>query len=246
MKKHCPPTICSLTKSITWQAVASLATMAVFYLLTGEFTFAVLAGAVEWAVNFLLSFGRQHLWAKNRPEEGQTQPIVIWLTGLSGAGKSTIAKLLVKKFKENKLPVQWLDGDVTREFIPATGFSREERDRHVLSTGFMARTLEQQGVNVVASYISPYRETREKVRAMCRNFFEVYLSTPLETCENRDVKGLYQQARAGAIKQFTGIDDPFEAPFKPDLELDTTHHSPEETSEVIFRAIQDRLHTQHL
>lgn len=154
--------------------------------------------------------------------ERAVQPVVIWLTGLSGAGKSTIAQALIPLLEREGHRVAWLDGDITRGILPKLGFTKADRDANVLKTGFIARTLETHGITVVASYISPYRETRAKVGAMCRHFVEVHLNTPLATCEARDVKGLYAKARAGEIQHFTGIDDPYEEPEAPAVRIDTS------------------------
>lgn len=147
---------------------------------------------------------------------------VIWLTGLSGSGKSTIATALVARLAAAGRPVESLDGDAVREAFPATGFGREDREQHVRRVGFLASRLAAHGVDVVAALISPYAESRAWVRARCERFVEVHVATPLAECERRDVKGLYARARRGEIERFTGIDDPYEAPTRPELTLDTT------------------------
>jgi adenylylsulfate kinase len=149
---------------------------------------------------------------------------VIWLTGLSGAGKTTIARAVVELLQAQQRPVELLDGDMLRDIMP-TGFSREEREAHVRRVGFFASRLEHHGVTSVASLISPYRASREHVRRGCRRFVEVYVSTPLSVCEERDVKGLYARARAGQLSGFTGIDDPYEAPLEPELTIDSSRVS---------------------
>jgi len=151
-----------------------------------------------------------------------TNSSVIWLTGLSASGKTTIGEALVNDLKILGHRVEHLDGDLVRKMFPGTGFSREERDRHIKRVGYLAALLEKHDVFVVASFISPYREARAFVRSQCNNFIEVYVSTPLEECEKRDPKGLYKKARAGEITNFTGIDDPYEAPESPEIEIDTT------------------------
>jgi adenylylsulfate kinase len=148
-------------------------------------------------------------------------PAVIWFTGLSGSGKSTIAEKLVVELKENGVDVEHLDGDTVRDIFPGTGFTKEERDLHIKRMGFISSLLEKHGVTVVCTFVSPYRDTRDMVRRMCKNFIEVYISTPLEVCEQRDVKGLYKRARNGEIKHFTGLDDPYEAPTDPEIDVDT-------------------------
>jgi adenylylsulfate kinase len=160
-------------------------------------------------------------------------PAVIWLTGLSGSGKSTIAEGVMAYLSKNGTRAEHLDGDVLRKIFPQTGFSKEERDKHIRRVGHLAAMLEKHDVTVVAAFISPYREAREFVRSLCRNFIEVHVSTPLEVCEQRDPKGLYAKARRGEIKEFTGIDDPYEEPLKPELRIDTTHQTIEESVKIV-------------
>ncbi len=137
---------------------------------------------------------------------------MIWFTGLSGSGKSTIARLVVEELERRGRPVEYLDGDTIRDIFPATGFTREERDQHIRRVGYLASRLERHGVTVIASLVSPYRASRDFVRGLCRDFAEIWIATPFEECERRDVKGLYAKARHGEIKNFTGLDDPYEPP----------------------------------
>jgi adenylylsulfate kinase len=171
----------------------------------------------------------------------EVRPVVVWFTGLSGSGKSTLARWLASEMRIAGLKVEELDGDAIRARFPAIGFTRDERDAHIKRVGELASTLEQNGVSVVASLISPYEESRRFVRGLCRNFVEIYVSTPLDVCEQRDVKGLYARARAGGIVHFTGIDDPYEPPASPELVLDTSDVSVEHAGvrilEVVRRSI---------
>ena len=146
---------------------------------------------------------------------------VLWFTGLSGSGKSTIATRVRDELERRGEEVEYIDGDALREVFPNTGFTREQREEHLRRTGYMASRLEAHGIMVVASFVSPYREARDFIRKLCRNFVEIYVSTPLDECERRDVKGLYARARRGEIRNFTGIDDPYEPPEHPELTLDT-------------------------
>lgn len=149
------------------------------------------------------------------------RPAVIWFTGLSGAGKSTIAAAVVSELVERGIPTEYLDGDAVRLLSP-TGFSRADRDAHVKRVGYLASRLEHHGITVVCALISPYAEARRYVRSLCSRFVEIYVATPLPECERRDVKGLYARARRGEIAHFTGIDDPYEPPPYPELAIDTT------------------------
>lgn len=150
------------------------------------------------------------------------KPTVLWFTGLSGSGKSTISEELYKLMKAEGLEVEHLDGDVIRDIFPKTGFSKADRNAHVKRVGYLASRLQAHKVFVIGSFVSPYKEARDFVREICEDFTEIYISTPFEECERRDVKGLYAKARSGEIKNFTGLDDPYEAPENPELEIDTT------------------------
>ncbi len=146
---------------------------------------------------------------------------VVWFTGLSGSGKSTIASRVCVELERRGIEVEYIDGDALREVFPQTGFTRAEREEHLRRTGYMASRLAAHGVTVVASFVSPYRESRDFIRRLCPGFIEIHVATPLEECERRDVKGLYARARRGEIRNFTGFDDPYEPPENPELTLDT-------------------------
>lgn len=162
------------------------------------------------------------------------QPTVLWFTGLSGSGKSTISERVYKILDEQGYKVEHLDGDAIRDIFPKTGFSREERNAHIKRVGYLASRLQTHGVFVIGSFISPYQEARDFVRNLCDDFTEVYISTPLEECERRDVKGLYEKARNGEITQFTGIDDPYEEPENPELDIDTTNLTVDEAVQQVL------------
>jgi adenylylsulfate kinase len=163
---------------------------------------------------------------------------VLWFTGLSGSGKSTIAAHVVEELRRGGVAVEYLDGDALREIFP-TGFTRPERDQHIRRVGYMASRLEHHGVTVVASLVSPYRESRDFARGLCRRFVEIYVATPLEECERRDVKGLYARARRGEITNFTGIDDPYEPPVRPEITIDTRALSVEQAGTRVLEWVRD-------
>jgi sulfate adenylyltransferase len=155
----------------------------------------------------------------------------IWFTGLSGSGKTTTAEILLKELTGQGRTVTYLDGDVVRLHLSkGLGFSREDRDTNVLRIGFVASEIVRHDGAVVTAAISPYRATREQVRKMVGidHFIEVFVDTPIEVCEQRDVKGMYARARRGELATFTGIDDPYEPPLSPEIKLDTIHASVEE------------------
>ncbi len=144
--------------------------------------------------------------------------VTLWLTGLSGSGKTTIAKGLERELRMRNCPVEVLDGDIVRTYLSEElGFSKKDRDTNIRRIGFVANLLSRNGVVTIVAAISPYQATRNEVRMAIENFIEIYVNVPLEVCEKRDVKGLYAMARAGQIKGFTGIDDPYEPPINPEI-----------------------------
>jgi adenylylsulfate kinase len=163
------------------------------------------------------------------------KPSVLWFTGLSGAGKTTIAQTVYRNLQHTGQPVELLDGDQIRSLFPATGFSKLDREEHIRRIAFTASLLEKHGVTVIVSLISPYIGSRQFARSLCRNFVEIFVSTPIEICETRDPKGLYKKARAGEIKNFTGIDDPYDKPDKPEIQLSGHLESPENAADLVSR-----------
>jgi adenylylsulfate kinase len=165
---------------------------------------------------------------------------VIWFTGLSGSGKTTIAHVVEEQLLDAGVPVEILDGDIVRENLSkGLGFSKEDRDINIRRIAFVAHLLQRNGVFVITAAISPYREIRGEARAMIKDFVEVFADAPLDVCEQRDVKGLYARARAGEIKGFTGIDDPYEPPLNAEVVCKTGDESVEESAQkVIDRLVE--------
>ena len=229
-------TIRSAAKAISWRLTGTIATAALVFFFTRRLQLALEVGALEFVLKIALFFVHERFWDRIRLGRRTIQPAVLWFTGLSGSGKSTIAASVCTALRQRGLRVEYLDGDSIRLIFPATGFTRPERDSHIKRVGFLASRLEQHGVFVVASLVSPYEESRQFVRELCTEFVEIYVSTPLEECERRDVKGLYAKARNGEIRNFTGIDDPYEPPANPEVTIDTQAVSvAEATSRVMDR-----------
>jgi adenylylsulfate kinase len=163
----------------------------------------------------------------------------LWFTGLSGAGKTTIAEIVEKELRNRELQVEVLDGDIVRTNLSkGLTFSRDDRNINVLRIGFVANLLTRNGVGVIVSAISPYKEARDQVRRRIVDFVEVFVDAPLEVCAERDVKGLYKKAMAGEIQQFTGVSDPYEPPAAPDLVLKTNEETPEESARKVIEKLE--------
>lgn len=181
---------------------------------------------------------------KDREKINKHHSFLIWFTGLSGSGKSTIANLLELKLHELKVHTYSLDGDNLRRGLNKNlAFSEEDRNENLRRTAEVAKLFIDAGVVVIAAFISPYIKTREEIKEIvgADNYVEVYVNTALEICEERDVKGLYKKARMGEIKNFTGISAPFEAPINPTIEIKTPLDSPEAAVEKIMNVIKSKL-----
>ncbi|MCC6278516.1 MAG: adenylyl-sulfate kinase [Oligoflexia bacterium] len=227
----------SVAKAFSWRFWGTFATAGLVYILTGQFTISILVGGFEATAKIILYYLHERIWSRISYGKKEFRPVVVWFTGLSGAGKTTTATEVVTQMKSLGLRVEHLDGDRIRNIFPQTGFSRNERNLHIQRIGHLASCLEKNGVSVVASFISPYEESRRFVRNICQNFVEVYLSTPLEECERRDSKGLYKLARSGKIKNFTGVSEAFEPPQSPDVVIDTTRITVEEAGRKVLESV---------
>jgi adenylyl-sulfate kinase len=165
---------------------------------------------------------------------------VLWMTGLSGAGKTTIALLLEEELRSRGVKVERLDGDIVRESLTRDlGFSKEDREKNIERVTFVAKLLSRNGVACICSFISPYQSIRDNVREQTTNFIEVFVDASLETVMERDIKGMYKKAIAGEIPNFTGISDPFEAPETPDIHVRTDLQTPMESAGKILGNLED-------
>lgn len=227
----------SVVKAVSWRVLGTIATTALVYAATRRFVLSLAVGGVEFVSKIGLFWMHERVWERVRFGRRETAPAVIWLTGFSGSGKSTIAEQLTADLRGRGLRVEQLDGDSIREIFPQTGFSRADRDAHIKRVGYLASKLEANGVFVIASFVSPYAESRAFVRGLCKHFVEVHVATPIEECERRDVKGLYAKARRGEITQFTGVDDPYEAPPAPEVRVDTTGTTVRAACDLIIAAV---------
>ena len=171
--------------------------------------------------------------------EPKERGFTLWFTGLSGAGKTTIAEIVEHELRERNRRVEVLDGDIVRTNLSkGLGFGRDDRNINVLRIGFVANLLTRNGVAVIVSAISPYKEARDQVRRRIVDFVEVFVDAPLEVCAERDVKGLYKKAFSGEIPQFTGVSDPYEPPETPDLILYTEQEEPQESARKVIEKLE--------
>jgi adenylyl-sulfate kinase len=186
-----------------------------------------------------------HIYAAEHPETTHVRPggFTLWFTGLSGSGKTTIAHLVGPELDNRGLVVEYLDGDTVRTHLSkGLGFSKEDRDTHIERVGWVASRLTRQGGAVIAAAISPYEETRRLARERVEEvgtFVEVYVQASVDECARRDVKGLYDKAFKGEIKEFTGVSDPYEEPSDPELVIDSEQHRPEESAALVVAKLEE-------
>jgi adenylyl-sulfate kinase len=166
--------------------------------------------------------------------------LTLWFTGLSGSGKSTVAGIVERELRERGHKVEVLDGDVVRQNLSkGLGFSKEDRDTNIRRIAFVADLLSRNGVVAITAAISPYREVRDEARAMMDGrFVEIHVKASVETCAERDVKGLYEKAFKGEVKEFTGVSDPYEEPLDPELVLDTEKETPAESARKVLELVE--------
>jgi adenylyl-sulfate kinase len=185
-----------------------------------------------------------HIYAHEHPESDRTRGggFTLWFTGLSGSGKTTIAHLVGPELDRRGCVVEYLDGDTVRTHLSkGLGFSKADRDAHIERVGWVASRLTRHGGAVIAAAISPYEETRREARAMVEEFgrfVEVYVKASVDECARRDVKGLYEKAFRGEIKEFTGVSDPYEEPTAPEIVIDTEQHEPEESARIVVEQLE--------
>lgn len=229
-----------MLKSVVYRVYAFIITFLTTFLLTGDLKLSITLGILENVFKIMTYYWFDIIW--NRLTTKRYRTSLIWMTGLSGAGKTTIAKALVEKLKSEGKSAMVLDGDEIRDIFKNNGFAKEDRIKHNQDVGKMAVYLQSQGIIPIISLISPYAEARDYVRSISKDFTEVYVNTSLEECERRDVKGLYKKVRAGEIKDFTGIHDtaPYEIPKNPELTIQTINSSVEECVNQILNHIKQK------
>ena len=228
----------SIVKTISWRVLATLTTVSLVYIFIGDTKIAFTVGGIEVVLKMFIYFLHERVWDKLKFGRHEIKPFVVWITGLVRSGKTEIGKELSDMLREKGLKVEHLDGHSVRDLFPQTGFTKEEVNLHIERVGYLAGKLENQGVFVVATFLSPYKESREFVKNNCNNFLEVHISTPAEVCERNDTKGIYKKARTGDVKNFPGVNVEYEAPDNPALNIDTTNISTKEAANKIFNYIK--------
>lgn len=227
----------SLAKTLSWRVTATLTTIILVYLFTGQVATALAVGGIEVFAKMAIYYLHERGWEKLKFGRREVKPTVIWMCGYSGSGKGQLAQSLVEDIKSRGYKVEFLNGLAIRNLFPEVGFSEDERTLHIKRVGLLASQLEKHGVFVVASFLSPDREARDFVRQQCQNFVEVHVTTPIEECRKRDPKGLYAKADKGLIKNLAGVDFEFQPSPKPEFSLDLSQTEPGAAKEQILRHI---------
>ncbi len=229
----------SVLKTISWRFWATLTTVSLVLIFVGRLDLALTVGGFEVVLKLIIYFFHERFWDKIKYGKKEIKPSVIWLTGLARSGKSAIAKSVVEKLKEKGFKAEHLDGHTIRHFFPETGYSKYEVNEHIKRVGYLASKLEEQGIFVVASFLSPYKESRDFVKSICKNYMEVYVATPLKFCEEKDTTGIFQKARNGDVQNFPGINSPYEAPADGELNVDISKETIEQAANKIFDNIKE-------
>ena len=230
----------SIIKGVSWRIFATLATIVIVYILFGKLDLAIAAGTIEVIVKIILYWVHERLWLKIRWGRKRIEPFNLWFTGLPLSGKTTIADRVFGELKKFDIPLERLDSKDIRELIPDIGFSREERNRHIKRIGHLIATLQNNSISTVASFVSPYRESRKAIHNMVKNNVVIYIKANIETCIERDYKGTYEKALKGELQNFTGVNDIYEEPQNADIIIDTDIMDAEEASEIIVRYVKKR------
>ena len=228
----------SIVKGISWRVVATTTTVIIIYFFFGRLDLAIAAGLIESVLKVGLYWAHERAWFKVRWGKKKIEPFNLWFTGLPLSGKTTIADKVYTELEKLHIPLERLDSKDIRDLIPNIGFTREDRNRHMHRIGFLIQKLQKNSISSVASFVSPYKESRKTIRTMVTNNIVVYVKTDLETCKARDYKGKYEKALRGELQNFSGVNDVYEEPEHAEIVIDTDSMSAEEACTVIVKYIK--------
>jgi len=228
----------SIVKGISWRVVATATTVIIIYFFFGRLDLAIAAGLIESVLKVGLYWAHERAWFKVRWGKKKIEPFNLWFTGLPLSGKTTIADKVYAELEKLDIPIERLDSKDIRDLIPGIGFAREDRNRHMHRIGFLIQKLQKNSISTVASFVSPYRESRKAIREMVKNNIIVYIKTDIETCKARDYKGVYEKALNGELKNFSGVNDVYEEPEHAEITIDTDKMSADEAAQQIVKYIK--------
>ncbi|SFV52784.1 Adenylylsulfate kinase [hydrothermal vent metagenome] len=228
----------SIVKGISWRLVATTTTILIVYFFFGRLDLAIAAGLIETVLKVALYWAHERMWMKIRWGKKKIEPFNLWFTGLPLSGKTTIADRVYEELQKLHIPLERIDSKDIRELIPDIGYSREDRNRHMRRIGNLIKTLQNNSVSTVASFVSPYRESRKAIREMVKNNIVVYVKADIESCKKRDYKGVYAKAMSGEYQNFSGINDVYEEPQHAEIVIDTDKLSVDEAVDIIVKYIK--------
>lgn len=228
----------SIVKGISWRLIATGTTVIIIYFFFGRLDLAIAAGLIESVLKVGLYWAHERAWFKVRWGRKKIEPFNLWFTGLPLSGKTTIADAVFKELEKLDIPLERLDSKDIRDVVPNIGFSREDRNRHMKRVGHLIKTLQNNSISTVASFVSPYRESRKAIRDMVKNNIVIYLKADIETCKQRDYKGAYKKALSGEFQNFSGINDVYEEPQHAEIVIDTNKLSVDDAVEMIVRYVK--------
>lgn len=230
----------SILKGISWRFIATTTTIIIVYFFFGRLDLAVAAGMIETFLKVGLYWGHERIWHKVRWGKQKIEPFNLWFTGLPLSGKTTIADKVYLELEKLHVPIERLDSKDIRNVIPDIGFSRESRNRHMHRIAYLIKTLQNNSISTVASFVSPYRESRKAIREMVQNNVVVYVKADIDTCKKRDYKGAYAKAEKGEYQNFSGVNDVYEEPEHAEIVIDTDKLSVDEAVQIIVTFIKNK------
>lgn len=230
----------SIVKGISWRVVATTTTIIIVYFFFGRLDLAIAAGMIETVLKIGLFWGHERIWHKVIWGKKKIDPFSLWFTGLPLSGKTTIADKVYEELEKLHMPIERIDSKDIRELIPDIGFSREDRNRHLKRIGHLIKTLQNNSISTVASFVSPYQESREGISKMVENNIIVYIKTDIETCKSRDMDGKYEKAIKGEYQNFTGVNDIYEEPKNADVVIETNITEVEEAADLIVKFVKKK------
>ncbi len=225
-------------KGISWRVVATTTTIAIVYFFFDRLDLAIAAGMVETLLKVGLYWAHERVWFKVNWGRKKIEPFNLWFTGLPLSGKTTIADKVYSELLKLDIPIERLDSKDIRDLVPNIGFSREDRNRHMKRIGHLIKTLQKNSIATVASFVSPYMESRKAIREMVKNTIVVYVKADVESCKERDYKGAYAKALSGEYQNFSGVNDVYEEPQHAEIVIETQETSVDEAVEKIVKYIK--------
>ncbi len=228
----------SIVKGISWRILATSTTIIIVYFFFDRLDLAIAAGMIETVLKVGLYWVHERAWFKVRWGKKRIEPFNLWFTGLPLSGKTSIADKVYKELKKIDIPLERIDSKDVRELIPDIGYSREDRNRHMHRIGNLIRTLQNNSISTVASFVSPYRESRKAIRELVKNNVVVYVKADVQTCKDRDYKGAYAKAMSGEYQNFSGVNDVYEEPQNAEIVIDTDQLSVDESVSIIIKYIK--------